>query len=104
MIFEEPSQDIDDILLDEKSADFDADDIDHDLFDGEDLLSVDNSSDINNIFPFPSLSQTKLFGIVWNILSTSMPINFPFIFITSLYIHLIIFILYCQEVLIYFIE
>ena len=47
----EPSQDIDDILIDKESADFDADDIDNDLFDGEDLLSVDNSSDINNIFP-----------------------------------------------------
>ena len=36
----EPSQDIDDILLDEKFADFDADDIDNDLFDGQDLFDI----------------------------------------------------------------
>ena len=36
----EPSQDIDDILIDEESADFDADDIDNDLFDGQDLFDI----------------------------------------------------------------
>ena len=60
----EPSQDIDDILIDEESADFDADDIDNDLFDGKDLLSVDNSSDINNIFPFQHNLHEKLNKIV----------------------------------------
>ena len=60
----EPSQDIDDILLDEKSADFDADDIDNELFDGEDLLIVDNSSDINNIFSFQHNLHEKLNKIV----------------------------------------
>ena len=60
----EPSQDIDDILLDEKSADFDADDIDNELFDGEVLLIVDNSSDINNIFSFQHNLHEKLNKIV----------------------------------------
>ena len=60
----EPSQDIDDILIDEESADFDADDIDNELFDGEDLLIVDNSSDINNIFSFQHNLHEKLNKIV----------------------------------------
>ena len=37
---EEPKEDIDDILIDEESADFDADDIDNDLFDGQDLFDI----------------------------------------------------------------
>lgn len=44
MIFEEPSQDIDDILIDKKSADIDTDYVDDDLYDGQDLFDSNTGS------------------------------------------------------------
>ena len=82
MIFEEPSQDIDDILIDEESADFDADDIDNDLFDGQDLFDINTETtngavvDKNEIpdiishrdMPyFPHPFDAPIIGIVENI-------------------------------------
>lgn len=78
----EPSQDIDDILIDEESADFDADDIDNDLFDGQDLFDINTETtngavvDKNEIpdiishrdMPyFPHPFDAPIIGIVENI-------------------------------------
>ena len=82
MIFEEPSQDIDDILIDEESADIDADDINDDLYDGQDLFDINteatnvavvDKNEIQDIISrrdmpyFPHPFDAPIIGIVENI-------------------------------------